>query len=300
MRKVLVGLALLLCLPAIGDSQSINYYPAGGAPTTTGGSSFFAGGVSLGNTITSPYANLFGDDVDTLALRNGTNAQNFLVYNTYTSASAYERGYIGWSGNTFILGTASAGGGSARNLEFRTPSQIFAFANASGTKFFNVENNNKAAYPDTSDDFSIGFSTKLISNGYFARSIQGSKTKALTEGAATTVATVAVPQTAGSNFAAGEVLYTVYATDGTDTQTLNGSAFFSAVNKAGTEACQITDDQIGTEAASTGTLVCTVACAVGLTDVVGITFDCTSSLTQSTLNALVRFDMQKTNTLTFP
>jgi hypothetical protein len=34
MRKVLVGLALLLCLPLVGSGQSINYYPAGGGGGT--------------------------------------------------------------------------------------------------------------------------------------------------------------------------------------------------------------------------------------------------------------------------
>jgi hypothetical protein len=296
MRKVLVGLALLLCLPLVGSGQSINYYPAGGAPTTTGGSSFFADGVSLGNTITSPYANLYGDAANTLALRNGTNAQAFNIYNTYTSPSVYEVGKLYWTSNEFRMETAAAGA-SGRNIVLNTAGNYVGFG-VSGTVQWAV--NNTALYPAAADSENLGAVASTVAVAYLTRSIQGSKTKALTEGAATTVATVGVPQTAGSNFAAGEVLYTVYATDGTDTQTLNGSAFFSAVNKAGTEACQLTDDQIGTEASSSGTLVCTVACAVGLTDVVGITFDCTSSLAQSTLNALVRFDMQQPNTLVFP
>jgi hypothetical protein len=35
MRKAMVGLALLLCLPLIGSGQSINYYPAGGGGSVT-------------------------------------------------------------------------------------------------------------------------------------------------------------------------------------------------------------------------------------------------------------------------
>lgn len=149
----------------------------------------------------------------------------------------------------------------------------------------------------TNDTLSLGLGTFAWKEFYVLRSIQGSKSKALTEGAATTMVTVAVPQTAGSNFAAGEFKYTVYASDGTDSQALNGVAKFSAVNKAGTETCTLEDDQITDEAASAGTLACTVTCVVGLTDVVGLALDCTSSLTQTTLNGLYRLDMQQVNTV---
>lgn len=284
-RAILLFAVLALCLPMVGEGQSIQYKSSGVSTSSTGGS-FFAGGVSLGNTSASPYANLFGDAANTLALRNSTNAQAFNIYNTYTDGSNYERGALNWYGNSLYLLTEKAGTGTSRGIILQPASGIVQVVGS------------LAASGD--DVRTLGTSALKWQELQLSRSIQGSKTKALTEGSPTTVATVAVPQTAGSNFAAGEVRYTVYASDGTDTQTLNGSAFFSAVNKAGTETCQLTDDQIGTEAASAGTLVCTVACATGLTDVVGITFDCTSSLTQTSLNALVRFDMQQPNTLAFP
>jgi hypothetical protein len=130
------------------------------------------------------------------------------------------------------------------------------------------------------------------------RSIQGSKTKALTEGAATAVTQIAVPQTAGSNSADAVVQWTVYATDGTDTQTRRGSTYLAAVNKAGTETCTVGDIGTPVVAVSAGTLTCTTSCIVGLTDVVQFALDCTSSLTQTTLNALVRLDMDQPNTVT--
>jgi len=56
------------------------------------------------------------DAADVLAQRRSTNAQAFRLYNTYTDASNYERGSIGWSGNNFDLTTVSAGTGTARNM----------------------------------------------------------------------------------------------------------------------------------------------------------------------------------------
>lgn len=58
------------------------------------------------------------DAANTLAQRNGANAQTFHLYNTYTDASNYERGVIGWSANNLLtIGTEAAGSGSARSLQ---------------------------------------------------------------------------------------------------------------------------------------------------------------------------------------
>jgi hypothetical protein len=48
--------------------------------------------------------------------RNGTNAQSFNLYNTYTDASNYERGFMRWAGNELEIGTASAGTGGNRSV----------------------------------------------------------------------------------------------------------------------------------------------------------------------------------------
>ena len=59
------------------------------------------------------------DAAGTLAQRNGVNAQTFNIYNTYTNASNYERGHIGWNdpADTFVIGVeAGSGGGTVRNV----------------------------------------------------------------------------------------------------------------------------------------------------------------------------------------
>jgi len=58
------------------------------------------------------------DAANTLALRNGTNAQTFNVYNTYTDASNYERASIRWASNVLTIGPQVLGTGVARSVSF--------------------------------------------------------------------------------------------------------------------------------------------------------------------------------------
>jgi hypothetical protein len=53
------------------------------------------------------------DAAHTLAQRDSTNAQTFRIYNTFTDASNYERGKIGWNSNVFEIGAETAGTGSS-------------------------------------------------------------------------------------------------------------------------------------------------------------------------------------------
>ena len=66
---------------------------------------------------------LLRDAANTFAQRNGTNAQTFRVYNTYTSGTNYELGKLEWSSNVFRIGTEKgSGGGTARTVEVHTDS----------------------------------------------------------------------------------------------------------------------------------------------------------------------------------
>jgi hypothetical protein len=88
-------------------------------------------GVAVGNAAyigfcSNTYANdvggdlrLFRDAADTLAQRRTTNPQTFRIYNTYTSTTNFERGFLRWSSNVLQIGTEAGGtGGSARALQF--------------------------------------------------------------------------------------------------------------------------------------------------------------------------------------
>lgn len=60
------------------------------------------------------------DGAQLAAVRNGTSAQTFRIYNTFTNSSNHERGTIGWSSHTLRIGTESAGTGVARPLSLVT------------------------------------------------------------------------------------------------------------------------------------------------------------------------------------
>jgi hypothetical protein len=63
---------------------------------------------------------LYRDAANTLAQRNGTAAQTFRAYNTYTDGSNYERGVFDWTttANTLTIGMQKAGSGTARAISF--------------------------------------------------------------------------------------------------------------------------------------------------------------------------------------
>ena len=64
---------------------------------------------------------LYRDAANTLAQRNAGIGQTFRIYNTYTSATNFERGQVGWSTNVFIVGTEKGSSiGTARPMHFQT------------------------------------------------------------------------------------------------------------------------------------------------------------------------------------
>jgi hypothetical protein len=71
-----------------------------------------SGELTLGPTAAN--VTLVPDAAGILAQRNGTAAQAFRVYNTYTDASNYERLNIQWSGNAMRIFPSAAGSGTPR------------------------------------------------------------------------------------------------------------------------------------------------------------------------------------------
>jgi hypothetical protein len=86
-------------------------------------------GISIG-----PSADtiLTRDAANTLAQRNGTNAQAFRIYSSFTDTSNYERLTIGMTGSTFDIVTQNAGTGVARQLRFGNANTIRWVINDSG------------------------------------------------------------------------------------------------------------------------------------------------------------------------
>ena len=97
------------------------------AQAGTGAIGVTSGGyLSWTNSATSAFATqdlfLLRDAANTLALRNGTSAQTFNVYGTYTAADNFERLSIQYGASSdYVLRTEKGGsGGSSRSLTFET------------------------------------------------------------------------------------------------------------------------------------------------------------------------------------
>ena len=105
--------------------------------------------------------------------------------------------------------------------------------------------------------------------------------KALTEGAATSIARIPITAEEGTGF---HVVYTVYATDGSTPQTRHGHIIGTAVNDGGTETCVLgTTEEL--DNTPTGTLTATVSCDTAPTNAIDIQISATSSLSQTVLVA---------------
>ena len=67
-------------------------------------------------------ASLFWESTNVIAQRNGTNAQGFHSYNTFTNSSNYERAVFDWTSNANMLtiGTDNLGSGNSRGLMLKS------------------------------------------------------------------------------------------------------------------------------------------------------------------------------------
>ena len=96
-------------------------------------------------TAASPDLFLLRDAANTLAQRNGTNAQTSRVYNTYTSSTNYELGKLEWSSNVFRIGTeAGGGGGTLRAMELNAG--VYININLAGTNKFGIGGSSNISY----------------------------------------------------------------------------------------------------------------------------------------------------------
>jgi hypothetical protein len=125
-------------------------------------------GINLGSTNTLSWASglpgfpagdtiLARDAANSLAQRNGTNAQVLQVYNTYTDASNYESGYIGWSGNVFYVTPTKAGTGVGRSMIFGGSFVTDIAVRIGGTNRWLFNSSNNLVCP-TDNSYDIGAS----------------------------------------------------------------------------------------------------------------------------------------------
>ena len=138
-------------------TATINRSAVKGFSTTWDGA--FAFGTSNTNAnVSGADTILLRDAANTLALRNGTAAQTFRVYNTYTDASNYERAIFSFNSNRLEISTGQAGSGLSRKIDFGTlgATAITFFTN--GTNRWGINGNDGHFITAADNSYDIGAS----------------------------------------------------------------------------------------------------------------------------------------------
>src|SRR5688572_16422802 len=68
-----------------------------------------------------------------LGLRNGANPNGLTIYNTFTDVANYERAYLGWQSNEFLVYAQETGSGSPRNIRVGTIGQLAVLQQQGGS-----------------------------------------------------------------------------------------------------------------------------------------------------------------------
>jgi hypothetical protein len=100
---------------------------------------------------------------NTFSLLNGVNSQTFRLYNTFTSATNHERGFLRWSSNVFQIGTEKgSGGGTARDVQFQRDGSTFLSALGGATRIEGISTNNLEFNTNGTNRWLIGGSSGAL------------------------------------------------------------------------------------------------------------------------------------------
>ncbi len=254
-KLLLLTLLILLTVPQLALAQGfIQFYPPPGVSASIG-----TPGLSYASNI--------------LSIQNGGTAgtpipQRIDLYNFCDGtacATGYEKLGIYWSGSVATILNSAAGTGTIRDLLVSVGAGNILRLNAAYIR------------PETDDGVGLGSAAYRWYSFYVARSIQGSKSKALTDAAAAvSFARIAV---ATNGNIGGVVRYTATSTDGTDTLTRYGEWSFAGADTAGTVTCGVGAAEVNTATAyrRANTLVCTMT-AVTATTNCDLQITCTDNL----------------------
>lgn len=147
----------VLCVNGGNFTAAINRSATKSFTTTSDG--YFAwGNTTINANAISPNATLYSDAADILAQRRTTNAQTFRLYNTFTDASNYERGFFRWNTNVLEIGAEAAGTGTQRTISFLGGSNNSAISFTSNSINAIFGNNANIFYKNIQSEASIRFS----------------------------------------------------------------------------------------------------------------------------------------------
>jgi len=151
----------------LDNTTPIYAYRSGAEYRLAIGANYYLGFLGPAQGATSePDTKIYRDAANTLALRNGANAQTFNIYNTYTNATDYERGFLKWNSNVLEIGTeAGASGGTDRETRF-----VQGGSAAISIKSSQVEVS-RLLIPSSTGGTSLGAATKQWNNFYASGAI---------------------------------------------------------------------------------------------------------------------------------
>ena len=179
-----------------GTRDATTFYRGDGTFSTPSGSGDLIGPSSAVDNSVPTYDGTTGKLVQDNAnlfltsnlseLRNGTTAQTFNIYNTYTDASNYERGYMRYSSDVLEFGHESAGTGTDRKFRIQAPNASDYYLDYSPVGVFDYVHNGIKRFGLSSAVVGLGVGTDIQwsnSTSYDA----GSKTVGLGYSAANTL-----------------------------------------------------------------------------------------------------------------
>jgi len=138
------------------NQYAVRFNRGGDAGVTIRSDSAF--GITSGNADGTIDTVLRRDAADTFAQRRSTNAQTFRLYNTFTDASNYERGFFRWNTNVLEIGAEAAGTGTQRTISFLGGSNNSAISFTSNSLNAIFGNNANIFYKNIQSEASIRFS----------------------------------------------------------------------------------------------------------------------------------------------
>lgn len=203
---------------------------------------------------------------------------------SYAFTNAVKIG-IYYSGGTTLRFQTEAGG--SFNFQVGDP----------GTGILSISST--AINTGTADAASVGTSALPYTTAYLTRSVQGSKSKTLTD-AAVAVPVIRVP-IASNSYQAGDVIWNAQSTDATDYRTTVGTIHFAGISKGAAPTCTV--NVVGTDltaSSNANTLACTWTNVVNATNC-DLSVTCTDNTAGSqTMTINFRADIPTMAVLAYP
>jgi hypothetical protein len=141
--------------------------------------------------------------------------------------------------------------------------------------------------PNLSNSSSLGSYSTQWRDVWRSSFVAGHQTKTLSEGSATVLGWAGPPPLEGTS---AYIYWMAYATDGVDVQTVTGATIWTCVSKTSTPTCGVTNLHANVSRVSVGTFTCTAGTSFRSSYSNNFTLNCTSSLTQTTLQARYHAD----------